>query len=342
MATEATHIHWDGTPLSVVNVLGQNLELTAEVSNAIIVRTDPIGTVRIRANGSVLTGLATPTNGWEAIPGTSPVLEANATGFDAVGYIQIRESAQRFVSTSGGTMTGDLIISNAYLRQTRTVAAAASIPAPALVYNFTTVPLTTDPNIFQVSINGAPADLTAWLNEVGHYRAEQRTNFLFDHLITLIASFAVGTGRLIRFERRDAANARVITGGINQDGLLETSLYSFITAGFVIDPGATGKYTILAAANVATIGGRREFDDLVRLQGRISVTAAGFVAGDVIMQVPARFIPAQNRWLNTTTSGGISVPCEILAVSGNVVCRRTQAGAANIAYDDIVYKTSNT
>jgi hypothetical protein len=246
------------------------------------------------------------------------------------------------VSKSGDTMTGDLTIANAYLLQNRTVAAGAAIPAPLFRIDFTTVPLITDPNIWQVSVNGSAANLSGWLNEAGHYRAEQRTNYLFDHLVTLIASFAVGTGRLIRFERRDGANVRQITGGIDQDGLLETSLYPFVTAGFVIDPGATGKYTILVAANVATIGGRREFNDLIRLQGRISVTAAGFVAGDVIMTVPARFIPAQNRWMNTTTSGGISVPCEILAVSGNVVCRRTQAGAANIAYDDIVYKTSNT
>lgn len=342
MAIEATHIHWDGTALSVVSILGQDVELTAEVSNAVIVRTDPIGTVRIRANGSVLTGLATPTNGWEVIPGTSPVLEANATGFDAVGYIQIRESTPRFVSTTGGTMTGDLILSSAYLRQQETVAAAATIPAPAIQIDFTTVPLITDPNIMQVSINGSAANLSGWINEVGHYRAEIRANYLFDNANTAIAPFVGGTGVLYRFERRDGANVRQITGGINLDGRLQTSLYDFVTAGFVIDPGATGKYTILVAANVATIGVRREADDLARLQGRISVTAAGFVAGDIIMTVPAAFIPAQNRWMNTTTSGGISVPCEILAVSGNVVCRRTQAGAANIAYDDIVFKTSLT
>lgn len=241
------------------------------------------------------------------------------------------------VNRSGDTMTGDLILSNAYLRQQRTVATA--IPAPAIQIDFTTFPLITDPNILQVSINGSAANLSGWLNEVAHYRAEQRTNYLFDHLITLIASNAVGTGRLIRFERRDGANVRQTTGGIDQDGRLETSLYPFTTI-TNIDPGATGKYTALVAANVATISVRREFNDVCRLQGRIAVTAAGTVAGDVIMVLPAAFIPTKARWMSVTNSGGIAIPCEIINTTGQVIARRTQAGAANLAFDDFTYVTS--
>lgn len=316
----------DGTACAPISILATIAELEADLA-ALQAELDALE-LDVAANTAAIA----------VIQGQIAVIQADIAALEAADIALDLAKVNR----SGDTMTGDLIISNAYLRQNRTIAAGAAIPAPAMQYDFTTVPLVTDPNIWQVSINGAVGNLSAWLNEVGHYRAEQRTNYLFDHLITLIASNAVGTGRLIRFERRDGANVRQTTGGIDQDGRLETSLYTFVTAGFVIDPGATGKYTILAAANVATIGIRRETDDLARLQGRISVTAAGFTAGDVIMTVPAAFIPSQNRWMNTTTSGGISVPCEILAGSGNVVCRRTQAGAANISYDDIVYKTSLT
>ena len=243
------------------------------------------------------------------------------------------------VNRSGDTMTGDLIISNALVRQQRTVPAAAAIPAPLLEVDFTTVPLITDPNIMQVSVNGSPANLSGWLNEVAHYRAEQRTNYLFDHLITLIASFAAGTGRLIRFERRDGANVRQITGGIDQDGRLETSLYPFTTI-TNIDPGATGKYSAVVAGGIATISVRREFNDICRLQGRIAVTAAGTVAGDVVMVLPAAFIPTRSRWMSVTSSGGAAIPCEIINGTGNVVARRTQAGAANLAFDDFTFVTS--
>lgn len=243
------------------------------------------------------------------------------------------------VSKSGDTMTGDLVISNAYLRQQKTVAAAGVIPAPLIEVDFTTVPLITDPNIFQVSVNGSPGNLSGWLNEVGHYRAEQRSNYLFDHNVTLIASFAAGTGRMIRFERRDAGNVRQITGGFTQDALLETQLYPFTTI-TNIDPGATGKYTAVVAGGIATISVRREFNDICRLQGRIAVTAAGTVSGDVIMVLPAAFIPNKARWMSVTSSGGAAIPCEVLNTSGNVVARRTQAGAANLAFDDFTFVTS--
>lgn len=243
------------------------------------------------------------------------------------------------VAKAGDTMTGDLIISNAYLRQQRTVAAGAAIPSTLIEVDFTTVPLITDPDILRVSINGSPGNITGWLNEVGHYRAEQRTNYLFDHNITLIASFAAGTGRMIRFERRDAANVRQITGGFTQDALLETQLYPFTTI-TNIDPGATGKYSAVVAGGIATISVRREFNDICRLQGRIAVTAAGTVAGDVIMVIPAAFIPTKSRWMSVTSSGGAAIPCEIINGSGNVVARRTQAGAANLGFDDFTYMTS--
>lgn len=92
MPSNEGHVHWDGTADSTVNYLGQELQLTAEVSNVVIVKADPVGTIRIRLSGSSLTGLALPTDGWQAIPGTSPVLEARQDGHYATGYIRIRQA----------------------------------------------------------------------------------------------------------------------------------------------------------------------------------------------------------------------------------------------------------
>jgi hypothetical protein len=225
------------------------------------------------------------------------------------------------------------------VRDTMYIPTGSAIPGPQSSYLFQTVPLTSDPNLMQVAIGNNAASLVMWLNEVGHYRAEQRAPYDFDHLMVLIASFAGGSGRLIRFERRDAGNNRVEMGAINIDGRLMTSLYPF-TLITTIDPGATGKYSILVAANVAAPGVQRTFDDRVTMQGRIAVTAAGVVSGDVIMRVPAGFFPLQQQWLNTMNTGGIAIPCEVL-LNGDVVARRTQAGAANMVYENQTYKTSN-
>lgn len=90
MPSNEGHIHWDGSADSTVNYLGQELRLTAQVSNATVVEVDPIGTIRIGLDGSVLAGLALPSDGWATIPGTSPVLEARMEGHCPTGYIRIR------------------------------------------------------------------------------------------------------------------------------------------------------------------------------------------------------------------------------------------------------------
>lgn len=240
-----------------------------------------------------------------------------------------------FVLKAGDTMTGDLVI-NAELHVNTTV--ATDIGSPIIDVLFATFPAAADPNLLEVAINNDPTQLVTWLNESGRYRAEQRAAISFDHLITLIASNAVAAGRLLQFERRDGANVRQTMGGVDQDGRLMTSLYPF-TAITNIDPGATGKYTAQVAALVELPGVRRNFDDEVRIRGRIAVTAAGPAAGDVIMVIPAGFIPVNQQWLSVTTTTGIAVPCEIMT-SGNVVCRRTQAGATNLCFENFIYKTS--
>jgi len=90
MASDEGHIHWLGAADETVNFLGQELQLTSEVSNMVTVKQDLIGTVRIRLDGSVVTGLAIPTDGWQAIPGTAPVIEARADGHYPVGFVRLR------------------------------------------------------------------------------------------------------------------------------------------------------------------------------------------------------------------------------------------------------------
>jgi hypothetical protein len=90
MPSDEGHIHWTGAADENVNFLGQELQLTSEVSNAVTVKADPIGTIRIRARESALTGLPLPTEGWEVVPGTDPVIEARMDGHYPIGYIRLR------------------------------------------------------------------------------------------------------------------------------------------------------------------------------------------------------------------------------------------------------------
>lgn len=90
MPSNEGHIHWTGDGDATIGFLDQELRLTSEVSNAVTTNVDPIGTIRIRAVGSNLTGLPLPTVGWEAVPGTSPVIEARADGHYSIGYIRLR------------------------------------------------------------------------------------------------------------------------------------------------------------------------------------------------------------------------------------------------------------
>jgi hypothetical protein len=93
MPSNEGHIHWPGGPSDEVTYLNQSLTIAAVVSNmATIVNADPIGTLRIKLTGSSLTGLALPTDGWQAIPDTSPVLEARVDGYYPEGYIRIRQA----------------------------------------------------------------------------------------------------------------------------------------------------------------------------------------------------------------------------------------------------------
>jgi hypothetical protein len=90
MPSDEGHVHWDGSSDSTVNYLGQELRLTAEVSNAAMVKADPVGTIRIRLDGTSPPGLALPADSWQAIPGTAPALEARMDGHYPVGYIRVR------------------------------------------------------------------------------------------------------------------------------------------------------------------------------------------------------------------------------------------------------------
>jgi hypothetical protein len=96
MASNEGHIHWSRLADETVNYLGQELRLTSDVSNMAqtnvqAVDDDPIGIIRIRLDGSGVVGLALPTEGWEAIPGTDPVLEARVDANYPSDYIRVRQ-----------------------------------------------------------------------------------------------------------------------------------------------------------------------------------------------------------------------------------------------------------
>lgn len=94
MPSNEGHIHWDGSADSTVNYLGQELQLLAEVGNKIgdVVAADPIGTIRIRLSGSAVTGLALPSDGWQPVPSTAPLLEARQDGHYPTSYIRVRQA----------------------------------------------------------------------------------------------------------------------------------------------------------------------------------------------------------------------------------------------------------
>lgn len=93
MASNEGHIHWSGLPSETVNYLGQELQMTSERTNmAQTVKEDPIGAIRIRLLGHANPGLLIPTMGWQAIPGTTPVLEARSDSHYEVGYIRVRQA----------------------------------------------------------------------------------------------------------------------------------------------------------------------------------------------------------------------------------------------------------
>ena len=90
MPSNEGHIHWTGAPSETVNFLDQELQMTSEATNMLAVKVDPIGAVRIRAMGHPSSGLFLPTDGWQAVPGSSPTLEARMDGHYPIGYIRLR------------------------------------------------------------------------------------------------------------------------------------------------------------------------------------------------------------------------------------------------------------
>lgn len=90
MPSNEGHVHWSGLAEETISFLDQQLQLTSEISNISTVKLDPAGTIRIRLAGSGLTGLSLPTDGWQAVPGTNPVLEVRADGHYPIGYIRLR------------------------------------------------------------------------------------------------------------------------------------------------------------------------------------------------------------------------------------------------------------
>lgn len=218
----------------------------------------------------------------------------------------------------------------------------AATDPPLWQVQFNDTPLITDINVAEWSyIFGGIKRLAAWLNEVGRYRAEQHAGSTGDHLITLIASNATATGRLIRFERRDGSNVRQITGGIDQDGRLETSLYvwqSFSSFGANYTAAVSNSF----GGTPYPLAGRVESDDIVRLRGGITVGGSATSNGDVMCVVPADLRPTTEVVLMATAAGAAGA-IEIQP-DGDLVCRRSgTAGASFLSFDGLTYtRTAGT
>lgn len=198
-------------------------------------------------------------------------------------------------------------------------------------------PATDEVDIVQLGrhLPGGAEELAMWLNELGYLRLEHLPDRLWEHLHVLITR-AGATGQMLRLERRETNGSRTHIGGIDSLARWMTSLQppSNITA---VDPLATGRYTIDASAGVSPLQVRHDTDDLVRMQGRVAVSAAGTGFGQVVFALPsASWRPATNRMLPVVTTTGIACPCELLP-SGDMVLRRTQAGALSLAFDDLTY-----
>lgn len=151
--------------------------------------------------------------------------------------------------------------------------------------------------------------------------------------LTILASLGVtGIGTF----GTEVSTPLVTASNVNTTTLTLPTAVTPITS---IDPGTTGKYSAVVAAGVALPGVCRELSNTVRLQGRIDVTAAGTVAGDVVMATPALFSPTDQQWLSATTSTGAVVPCEVMP-TGDIVARATAAGPFMLMFENFVYKTN--
>ncbi|WP_025620402.1 hypothetical protein [Salinispora cortesiana] len=127
---------------------------------------------------------------------------------------------------------------------------------------------------------------------------------------------------------------RVTTGGIDQDGRIQTSLYAWqaITA---VDPDTTGRYAEDTSTGVAPLAVRQESDDRTWLRGRSAVTT-GTSSGHVVAALPTGHAPTHSQLLSVPTTGGIAAPCEIMT-TGDIVVRRTQSGAFSLSFDGLSY-----
>lgn len=291
-------------------------------------------TSRYQANIAVPTGATTSLADLTPVTTTAPD--------DAATYV-LKASIGTADGPAGPLDGGELLpvaqvpdLSGTYTP--RAYAGASTLAAPLLSAAFTDIPATSDANLAEAYVTIAgQSKLATWLNEALRYRAEQLDGGLgYDNLITLIGAYAAVTGVLIRFERRNSSDQRVTTGGIDQDGRLQTSLYSWADIAS-LDPGATGRYTEDATAGVSPLAVRLETDDRVWLRGRVAVNASGTTSGQVICVVPSGYAPTYSQLLPVPTTGGIAAPCEVVASTGEVVARRTQSGAFSLSFDGLSY-----
>lgn len=235
--------------------------------------------------------------------------------------------------------TGAVDLTGDYVPAVTTGASPPSTERGPLWYvRWADTPLTTDVDIASWGYTASGVEqVSAWINEEGHYRAESRAGTLFDHLVTLIGSYATATGDLLRFERRDASNVRQATGGVNQDGRLKTSMYAW-TAPASFGSNYSSSTTDGFSNSVDDVGVRLISDDIVEIRGCVLVGGSNTSNNDVMFTLPSSaWYPAKSRCLNIGLSAG-SAAAALVRANGTVTLQRGGVTAGTTIYMDVRYR----
>lgn len=112
MASQESHIHWDGSNDQIVTFLGQDIRIQLNENPE-----DPIGALHIHADGFAGTPLFLPnstpqTPTWDPIPGTSPVLEVRQDGFYPQDFIRVRAAGSTPVTGTSVAVVASPIITS--------------------------------------------------------------------------------------------------------------------------------------------------------------------------------------------------------------------------------------
>jgi hypothetical protein len=166
-----THIVWAGTPDETVEVFGQQVRIRTGVNPE-----DPIGTLYVGVEGSVLTPVTSPNSTaqepvWTAIPGTSPVIQFRQDGHYPMDYIRVRYDSTPLAITPGVNMTQGTKAASTFLigdgkevRVRGTLVATGPVSTGSVIGNVNAAHFPQSPASTQVRYTGGGARLQVLAN----------------------------------------------------------------------------------------------------------------------------------------------------------------------------------